>query len=284
MPARFGTAGTPEDFKQKGFKGTADIPDYLTGMSLNAFEYQCGQGIRIGAELANKLGEKARERNIRLSLHAPYYISLSSIDPEKRDNSVNYILQSARAANAMGADRIIIHSGSCGKLLRKEALKLAGETLLKARNALIGEGLGHIHCCPETMGKINQLGTLDEALALCKLDESFIPCVDFGHLNARTAGKSNGYEAYKNILDSIENALGASRLKEFHSHFSKIEYTEKGGEVRHLTFDDSLYGPEFEPLMELIAKKGLSPVFICESAGTQGVDASAMKLYYEKFC
>lgn len=283
MQARFGTAGTPDDFKLKGFKGTADIPDYLVEMSLNAFEYQCGQGVKIGFELANKLGEKAKLNDIRLSLHAPYYISLSSVEPEKRDNSVNYILQSARAANAMGADRIIVHSGSCGKLPREEALRLAGETLVKARKALVDEDLEHIHCCPETMGKINQLGTLDEVLYLCKLDESFIPCIDFGHLNARTAGKSNSYEAYRNILDSIENALGASRLNSFHSHFSKIEYTEKGGEVRHLTFEDSLYGPEYEPLMELIAKKNLSPVFICESAGTQGIDASAMKLYYENF-
>ena len=82
------------------------------------------------------------------------------------------------------------------------------------------------------------------------------------------------------IFKTIENKLGKSRLNEFHSHFSKIEYTENGGEKRHLTFEDTVYGPEYEPLMELVYRYGISPTFICESAGTQGIDAKSMKDYY----
>ncbi|MEG1449156.1 MAG: endonuclease IV, partial [Oscillospiraceae bacterium] len=85
---------------------------------------------------------------------------------------------------------------------------------------------------------------------------------------------------FEKILDTIENALGKDRLNSFHSHFSKIEYSEKGGEVRHLTFEDREYGPDFEPLLELIYKKGLSPTFICESRGTQAEDALLMKKFY----
>ena len=140
-------------------------------------------------------------------------------------------------------------------------------------------GYSDILLCPETMGKVNQLGTLEEVVALCKIDDSIIPCIDFGHLNARTQGSVNGKEAYLYILDTIENELGSDRLKVFHSHFSKIEYTD-GGEKRHLTFEDTLYGPDFEPLMELVYKKNLSPTFVCESAGTQADDALAMKTYY----
>ena len=77
----------------------------------------------------------------------------------------------------------------------------------------------------------------------------------------------------------IKNQLGEYRFKNFHSHFSKIEYTT-GGEKRHLTFEDTVYGPDFEPLMELVYKYGLSPTFVCESAGTQAEDAKAMKDYY----
>lgn len=280
MSALFGPAGAPEDFSQKGYKSSLDVPDYLTAEGLDAFEYQCGQGVRIGESLARQLSEKAAEKKIRLSLHAPYFISMSSVEAEKRSNSIGYILQSAKAADWMGADRIIVHSGSCGKISREEALALAKETLLQARKTLCDEGLGHIHICPETMGKINQLGNLEEVIALCQLDESFIPCIDFGHLNARTSGEVKDGLAYRDILERVENSLGADRLRVFHSHFSKIEYTQKGGEVRHLTFTDTQYGPDFEPLMELVAKKNLSPTFICESAGTQGIDARAMKEYY----
>ena len=131
------------------------------------------------------------------------------------------------------------------------------------------------------MGKVNQLGDLDEVLELCSLDDSFLPCIDFGHLNARTFGEIKSIEDYERILDAIENRLGADRLKVFHSHFSKIEYTVPGGEKRHLTFADNAgFGPDYEPLMELVAKKQLSPIFICESAGTQDEDALTMKKCY----
>ena len=206
---------------------------------------------------------------------------MSSDEEENRLNSINYILDSARAVNAMGGDRIVVHTGSCGKISREEALQLAIDTMKKAIDALDSEGLSTIHICPETMGKVNHLGTLYEVTELCKLDERLIPSIEFGHLNARDLGVIKTKEDYENILNTVKNELGSERFKNFHSHFSKIEYTT-GGEKRHLTFEDTVYGPQFEPLMELIAKHGLSPVFICESAGTQDIDAKQMKDYYER--
>lgn len=279
--ARFGPAGTAESFATMGYKKTVDVPLYLKKFGLNHFEYQCGQGVRTGEQAGRQFGAAAKEQAISLSIHAPYFISLSSIEEEKRLNSINYILQTARLADYMGAERIIIHSGSCSKMTREEALDLAKITLKSAKVALDSEGLSHIHCCPETMGKINQLGDLNEVIELCLCDESFIPCIDFGHLNARTFGSIKDKSAYEDILNAIENKLGSDRLKCFHSHFSKIEYTEKGGEKRHLTFEDTIYGPQFEPLMELVYEKNLSPVFVCESAGTQAEDAKAMMDYYK---
>ena len=281
MSAKFGPAGNSESFSKMGYKGSLQVPEYIEKMGLDAFEYQCGRGVNIGTEKATELGKKASEKGVILSLHAPYYISMSSVEEEKRLNSIRYILDSARAVNAMGGNRIIVHTGSCGKISRDEALNLALDTMKLAIKALDDEGLSNIRICPETMGKINQLGTLEEVLTLCELDERLLPCIDFGHLNARTLGEVNSHEAYDEILNSIENRLGSSRLNEFHSHFSKIEYTT-GGEKKHLTFEDTVFGPDFEPLMEIIAKKNLSPTFICESAGTQAEDAKQMKDYYEK--
>lgn len=278
--AKFGPAGTAESFKAMGYKKSTQLGDYLTKFDLDHFEYQCGQGVRVSESAAKEIGAALAAANITVSVHAPYFISLSSVEEEKRLNSINYILDSAKAVNAMGGDRIVIHSGSCSKMTRQEALELAKDTMKRARAALIEAGLEHIHCCPETMGKINQLGDLNEVMELCRVDDTFIPCIDFGHLNARTLGSIKGAEEYAAILDTIENKLGSDRLKIFHSHFSKIEYTEKGGEKKHLTFDDNVYGPQFEPLMELVYKKSLSPTFICESAGTQTEDAAAMKKYY----
>ncbi|MBQ4226324.1 MAG: TIM barrel protein [Oscillospiraceae bacterium] len=280
MAARFGPAGTADSFKTMGYKKTSQLGEYLVRFGLDHFEYQCGQGVRISEEKAAEFGAVMREHGITVSLHAPYFISLSGTEEEKRNNSINYILASAKAVRAMGGDRIVIHSGSCSKISREEALALAKDTLKKARRALIDEGLENIRCCPETMGKINQLGDLDEVMELCLIDDSFLPTIDFGHLNARTFGSIKTKDDYRTILDTIENRLGSERLKSFHSHFSKIEYTEKGGEKRHLTFEDTVYGPEYEPLMELIAEKDLSPVFICESDGTQTEDAQAMMKYY----
>lgn len=283
MSAKFGPAGTAESFKELGYKKTLQIGEYLEKFGLDHFEYQCGQGVRISDMAAAELGKALAEKNISVSVHAPYFISLSSVEEEKRINSVNYILASAKAVKAMGGDRIVIHSGSCSKMTREEALSLAKDTMKKAREALVSEGLENIRCCPETMGKINQLGDLDEVLEICTVDESFLPCIDFGHLNARTFGSIKTKEDYAAILDKIGNKLGSSRLNEFHSHFSKIEYTEKGGEKKHLTFSDNVYGPDFEPLMELIAKRGLSPTFICESAGTQTEDAQTMMKCYNDY-
>ncbi len=279
MAAKFGPAGTGDDFKAQGFKSSLQVPSYLVNMGLDHFEYQCGRGVNIGLDKAAELGKIAKEKGITLSLHAPYYISMSSVEEEKRLNSVNYILSSARAVKAMGGDRIIVHTGSCGKISREEALTLAIDTMKLSQKALDEEGLSDIHICPETMGKVNQLGTLYEVLELCKIDERIIPCIDFGHLNARDLGILKTKDDFEKIFLEIKNQLGSERFNNFHSHFSKIEYTT-GGEKRHLTFEDNVYGPDYKPVMELVAKYNLSPTFVCESAGTQAEDSKIMKEYY----
>ncbi len=284
MGAKFGPAGNSEEFSAK-HKSTLDAPAYLKEMGLDHYEYQCGRGVRVSDKLAQAMRAKAKEAGISLSVHAPYFISLSSIEPEKRDNSINYILQSCDAAKRLGAERIVIHSGSCAKISREEALELAKDTLLRARKMAVEQGYEDIIFCPETMGKVNQLGNLTEVLELCRLDDTFLPTVDWGHLNAREFGVIKGREEYEKILDEMENALGHDRLSRFHSHFSKIMFTVPGGEKKHLTFDDPQgFGPDFEPLMELVAKKNLSPIFVCESAGTQDKDALTMKKYYDSVC
>ena len=280
---RFGTAGTSDSFAAQGYKSSLDVPEYTAKMGLNAFEYQCGRGVRLGLDKAARMAALAAQRDILFSVHAPYYISMSSLEEDKRLNSIQYLLQSAAVCRALGGRRIIFHSGSCGKQSREAALEKALDTMRRAVEALDEAGFADMTLCPETMGKIGQLGTLDEVLALCSVDKRITPCIDFGHLNARTLGGIRSKEDYAAILDRMAEKLGDQRAERFHVHFSRIEYSA-GGEKRHWTFAETQFGPEPQPLMELLAERKLQPVIICESAGTQAEDAGAMQQMYHAAC
>jgi deoxyribonuclease-4 len=106
--------------------------------------------------------------------------------------------------------------------------------------------------------------------------------VDFGHLNARSIGSLFvTSDDYRRVFEYIGENLGADYAKNLHCHFSKIEFTG-AGEKKHLTFADTVYGPEFEPLAKVLARDGYTPTIICESDGTQASDALEMKKMYER--
>ena len=280
MSAKFGPAGNAENFP---YKSSADAPRWLGELGLDCYEYQCGKGVHVGEETARKVGKEAREHDIALSLHAPYFINLANPDPEALSKTIGYITGACLVADQMGAGRVVIHSGALMKRSRREALDIALGSIREVIRACDDAGFGHIALCPETMGKINQLGDLDEVLELCQVDRRLIPCVDFGHLYARTWGELDGREAMESILDRIQGALGEERASVFHSHFSHIEFTPNGGEKCHRTFaDDGGYGPDWRPLAQAVAARGWSPTFICESAGSQAEDALAMREVYRQ--
>lgn len=278
----FGTAGSCEAFYENGGKSAIDMPKWLKENNLDCFEYQCGRGVRISSDGAKSLGKTARENNITLSVHSPYYISLSSVEEEKRLRSVDYILATLEAAKNMGADRIVVHSGSCGKITRKEALELASDTLRLAIDAADNGGYGDIRICPETMGKVNQLGSVDEVIALCKIDERLLPTVDFGHVNSMTRGGLKTDEDFEEIFNKIQNSLGNERADAFHAHFSRIEYTN-AGEKKHRTYDETDFEPDFDPLARVMVRRKSHTRIICESAGTQTKDAAEFKRIYERY-
>lgn len=281
MSAKFGPAGNAESFP---YKSSLDAPRWLAELGLDLYEYQCGKGVNIKEENARKLRENAEHAGITLSLHAPYFINLANPDPESLKKTTGYILSACRAADWIGAARVTIHPGALMKRSRREAQEIALRSLKEVLKACDAEGYGHISLCPETMGKINQLGDLDEVLELCTLDERLIPCVDFGHLYARSIGADEGIEAFVRMLDRMEEVLGLDRASRFHSHFSRIEFTPNGGEKCHRTFaDNGGYGPDPAPLMQELARRGWSPTIICESAGTQAEDALVMKTIYQQY-
>ncbi len=272
--AKFGPGGNSKSFYEAGHKSTAEAPAWIEEIGLDAYEYEAGNGVSAGEESLRRIGEAAEKHHILMSLHTPYFISLSGVEPEKRLKSIDYIQKSLWAAELLKADTIVIHCGSAAKISRDEAMSLAKDTLEKTIETI---GDTKIHLGIETMGKVNQLGTLEEVIEICKTDRHLYPVVDFGHLNARAVG---GYytdvDSYRRTFDLVARELGDDIARNMHCHFSKIEYT-KAGEKKHLTFADDVFGPSFEPLAEAIVREGLSPRIICESDGTMAEDALFMK-------
>ncbi len=274
--AKFGPGGNGDLFYSQGGKGSVQAPEWVKSYGLDAYEFEAGNGVSAGEATLRKIGEEAKKHGVLMSLHTPYFISLSGVDPEKRLKSIEYIQKSLWAAELICADTIVIHSGSAAKITREEAMSLSCDTLAKVIESI---GDTNIRLGIETMGKINQLGTLDEVIEQCRVDPHYVPVVDFGHMNAREQGYFASCDDYRRVFDKIAKGLSPEVAKDLHCHFSKIEYTS-AGEKKHLTFEDKEYGPDFEPLMEAIAKDGWTPRIICESAGTQAEDALAMKKHY----
>jgi deoxyribonuclease-4 len=271
----FGPSGHSEKFLQE-FSATIDMPKWVADQGLELFEYSFGKGVRLSEPTATKIGEEAEKYGIEISVHAPYFISFASIEPEKVDNSIGYLVASLRALRCLKGERCVFHTGSEGGKPRNEAYARAKEGFIRALDEIKAQGLDDMLVCPETMGKSAQIGTVEEVIDLCKLGDNVYPCIDFGHVNALYGGSLKNQDDFQNIVDKLFDGLGEVKTKNMHVHFSKIQYGPKG-EIKHLTFEDNIYGPEFDAFAEVIVKNGLTPHILSESAGTQSDDALAMK-------
>lgn len=276
---KFGPSGNSLSFFDEGNSSTLQMPKWLSGRGLDVFEYSFGRGINITEATARAIGEEAARYGIELTVHAPYYINFASVEDDKAANSNGYVLGSLRALKWFGGKRCVFHSGAEGKQPRAEAVGRIMERLKQFAVMKKDAGFEDLIVCPETMGKLAQIGTVEEICAMCNLDESFYPCIDFGHVNARERGSLKTKADFKAIVDYMLNAVGEEKTKNMHVHFSKIMYTDKG-EVKHLTYLDDVYGPEFYPFAEVIAEYGLTPYIISEADGTQAEEAAMFKKDY----
>lgn len=280
--AKFGPAGNDDDFYKAGYKNSEQMPEFLSKMGLNAYEYQCSRGVRISDEKCEKLRLEAEKYNIALSVHSPYYISLSTQEEDKKISTIKYITDSMAAAKKMGATRVVVHAGSLLGLEREYAVQSACDLLKRALDEADKLGLGDITICPETMGKINQLGSSEEIIKMCLVDDRLIPTIDFGHLYTRSLGTLVSEKDWEQELQKYIDGLGYDRMKNFHAHYSKMYYTQNGGEKCHTTFDDTeCIGQDFSVIAKVLHKLKLEPTIICESAGTQTRDSRKMKEMFE---
>ena len=276
---KFGPSGNSDSFYMLGYKKTEQVPEYLKERNLDCFEYSFGRGVNMGDEKAISIGESFKKENLDISVHAPYYINFANPDSEKINSSINYVIESAKKVKLMGGKRVIFHPASQGKLSREDAFNLTLDNFNRLTEAIYFYNLQDLIFCPETMGKIGQIGTPEEIAKICKIDNVYIPTIDFGHVNSRFQGSLKNTTDFLDLLNMFIAEIGLEKMQSFHAHFSKIQYS-KGGEVKHLTFEDEIYGPDFLPLAIALKQLNLTPHILCESAGTQAEDSMEMKKIY----
>ncbi len=272
MGLLFGTAGTPVSSKENdSLSGIMRVHE----LGLGCMEIEFVRGVRMGEQTARRVGELAKQLDIRLSAHAPYYINLNG-DDETLIKSKERILNSARIGYICGAKSVVIHAGFCQGKTRREVYWKIKNQLIGIMEQLKSEGVD-ITLRIETMGRNSQFGSLDEVLEITEVD-GVLPCIDFSHLHALT-GKNNSRDEFAMILSRVEDRLGKEGLDNMHIHVSGIEYSDKG-EKRHLVFAESDF--KYRELAQAFADFDIQGMVISESPNLEE-DALAMKREYDGF-
>lgn len=277
----FGPSGFCEDFKSV-YKSSEDMPNWLENAGLTAYEISFTNGINYSDEKCKILGKKFAEKNISVSVHAPYYINFANPNPEMIEKSIGYIINSLKKMKYLGATRLVFHPGALMKQSREQAQANILENLKLLLKRIDEQNFDfEFYICPETMGKHGQCGTVAEVAQMCALDTRIIPTLDFGHINSFGGGSLKTEADYENVFRTLQAVIG-DRYKTVHIHFSKIEYGAKG-EIRHLTFDTDTqnFGPDFEPLAKVLKQLDINANVISESSGKQTADAITMQKIYK---
>lgn len=278
---RFGPAGVPPLFRVLGAR-LADVPGLLREENLDAFEYQAvrwGQKPQMKREAAESLGVEARKNDVLLSLHGSYYVNLCG-KKEVVEASKKRLVACATAADWMGAYVVVFHTGFYGRLEKSHAFRTCVNALKDIVATMNRLGISNVKLGPETMGKVFQVGSLDEVLTICEEVEQTQLVIDWSHMHARSQGRFRKVADFRAVAEEVERRLGTEAVRTMHCHFSKIEYTAKG-ERRHHVLDEAGYGPDFEMLAEVMAEFKMRSVMICETP-LLDVDAVKMRDTYMK--
>lgn len=228
---RFGTVGSPESTPKKP-GGSVGAVQRLRELGLEALELGWVQSVRVSEETCAAIQAAAREQDIAISVHAPYFINLNA-EAEEWPKSRKRLMDAAHYGNLAGATDIIFHPGSYFGKPAAEVLPLAIERLQGCVDELRAVGNPAI-LRPETMGKTAMLGSLEDTLAMSAAIPGVLPCLDFAHLHARMGdGSMNTYDEWSKALELYGKALGDEGLQNLHAHLSGIEYGAKG-EKNHL--------------------------------------------------
>jgi deoxyribonuclease-4 len=249
---RFGPAGYPQ--KSKDPKDALNI---IKEMGLDALEMEFVRGARISETKAKEMGCMAKERNIRLSAHAPYFVSFNSDTPETRIKSISWVMDTVRAAHHMGAHIIVMHAAAYGKEPAK-ATDSVIDGLNRCKEIMDTENIKDVVLGLETMGRPSAWGTLKEIEAVMDSVPGVRPVLDVAHVHARYGGSLRTEDDMASLVDEFFSLAGDRP----HFHISGIEYTEKG-EKQHLPLSSA--DPDMSLLANVLNYCEKDCTFICES-------------------
>ena len=268
----FLTAGMPLSTGKGSYNAALDI---LNNLDLDGMELEFVHGVRMTEETRGLVRKKSKENNLLLTAHGPFYINLNAKEEDKVEASVQRVLDTAVTAYEAGAYSITYHAayymGGDKESVYKQVFRQTEKIISVLEQAHI-----NVWIRPETTGKPTQWGDLDEIVNLSKEFEQVLPCVDFSHLHARSAGKYNTYDEFASILEKIGKELGSYALENFHGHLAGIEYTAKG-ERQHLNMLDS--DMNYKDLLKALKDFDVRGVLVCESPNIEE-DCKLFKDYY----
>ena len=264
----FLTAGMPLTTGKGSYPQAFDI---LRELNLDGMEMEFVHGVRISEKSIDFV--KNNSDNLILTAHAPFYINLNSKEEEKIDASVQRIIETANIAQNVGAYSITFHAAF---YMGKDKETVYNQVRNQIQRIINSLGNSDVWIRPETTGKATQWGDFEEIIKLSKEFEKVLPCVDFSHIHARTAGEYNTYDEFAHVLDRIGTELGTFALENFHAHIAGIEYTSKG-EKQHLNLEES--DMNYKDLLKALKDFGVKGAVVCESPNIEG-DAQLMKAYY----
>jgi deoxyribonuclease-4 len=272
---RFGTVGSPISTPKKP-GGSVGAVLRLAELDLSALELGWVQSVRVSEETCANIRLAAQERDVLISVHAPYFINLNA-DDEEWPKSRKRLMDAAHYGNLAGATDIIFHPGSYFGLPPEQVLPKSIERLQECVTEL-RQATNPVILRPETMGKSAMLGSLADTLAMSQAIPGVLPCLDFAHLHARPGdGSMNTYDEWHRVLETYANTLGNSALHNLHVHLSGIEYGPKG-EKEHLPVEES--DLNLTALFQALRDFGCQGRILCESPAMED-DALILKEKWE---
>jgi deoxyribonuclease-4 len=255
---RFGPAGIGK------ISEIAEGLKYYEKLGFGAAEIPFTYGIFIKKDRHKKeikgIRTAAKRSGISLSIHAPYWVNLNSDEEEKVEASKKRILDSCEVAHLLSIKKVVFHAGFYGKGDRELAYNNIKVRILEMQD-FIKESGWSVELCPEVMGKKNVFGSIEEISGLVR-ETGCSFCLDISHSLAR-------YGEYP-----FEKMKKAFPQKNWHCHFSGIEYGEKG-ERKHIMADVS----EWRKILKFLKGLGKSVTLICESPDTVGDSVVGLKVW-----
>ena len=272
---RFGTAGIPLSTPKP--HTTLDGIPHVRTLGLDSMELEFVRSVNITEQKAQIIKETAKKNDIMLTCHGQYFVNLNAKDPATIKASVQRILAASNMANKAGAWSICYHMAYYSGSTTQQAYERVKSEVAKIIKLLKDQG-NPIWLRPETGGKINQFADIDDLIRLSKEVEQVLPCIDWAHHYARSQGKVNTENEFKNILQKIEKGLGRTALDNMHMHIEGIEFTDKG-EKCHKNFAESKFN--YSDLMKVWKEFKIKGIATCESPSIES-DARLAQQTYEK--